>query len=46
MIASSLISRDRKNDSEISRKHGHTLLRTLHKSYGPASARDYSQMTS
>jgi hypothetical protein len=46
MIESSLISCDHNNDSEISRKHGNTLLRTLHQSYGPASARDYSHMTS
>jgi hypothetical protein len=42
MIQSSLISRHRNKDGEISRKHGITLIRTLRKTYGPTFAKNCS----
>jgi len=42
MAESSLISRHRNKNAEISRKHGHTLIRTLRKTYGPAFAKNCS----
>jgi hypothetical protein len=42
MTESSLISRHRNKDGEISRKHGNTLIRTLRKTYGAAFAKNCS----